>query len=862
MAAGRDGAGKVLMVAEKPSIARSIADILSRKTHHTHKSAVCGKCPVHEFGGEFRGRSVGIKVTSVLGHVMKVEFDKEYRNWDDTDPADLFLDATIHKEEANPGDRMREFLRSEAKGCQYLVLWLDCDNEGENICFEVIKAVKSVLDDESNIFRAKFSALSEKDIMQAMKTLGRPDYCVSRCVDARQELDLRIGCAFTRFQNDFFHTRYANLNNSVISYGPCQTPTLGFCVDRQDAINEFKPEKYWTVNIQVGKSGSSLRPSWSRHCVFDREVGLLFQSLVSEASLAKVESVTKKKMLKEPPPGLKTVELLRAASTGHHIGPHEAMSLSERLYIKGLISYPRTETTAYPDTFDFKSVVSMFLHADPWDELASQVHDHLMRGFKPKKGAGQDVGDHPPITPTRAPTPAELSGSNEFKLFDYVMRHFLGSLLPPCEYYNTEIVFSLRNEEFSWNGITVISEGFTSAMPWKKLTSSDCPVNVTKGETWDIKDVDLNEHLTSPPQNITESELIGLMEKHGIGTDASIPVHIDNICQRHYVSVSQDRKLTPTQLGMLLVHGYRKIDPELVLPTMRSDVEWQLNLIAQGKADYDDVCEFSLDIFKRKFEYFRKNMSKMEELFSSKFETVADVGKKMSRCGQCHRYTKLIEGRPPKLLCEKCDKFYSLPLKGAVRPYEDSACPLDGFGLIQCSIEGRGKSYILCPKCYNDPPFEDVPKPMGCNSCTNEKCAYSKIKLGVRECQDCHKGDLVLDPYSGRKWQLSCNNVECSLVISLCSGAAKVVVTNKECSLCSALLITAEYPMAKAQFGEDKSYTACMFCDERLHSLTSEHRNDLNRSHSGGGRGRGGHRGGRGRHRGGRGRGGRGQRGH
>jgi hypothetical protein len=124
---------------------------------------------------------------------------------------------------------------------------------------------------------------------------------------------------------------------------------------------------------------------------------------------------------------------------------------------------------------------------------------------------------------------------------------------------------------------------------------------------------------------------------------------------------------------------------------MRSDVEWQLNLIAQGKADYDDVCEFSLDIFKRKFEYFRKNMSKMEELFSSKFETVADVGKKMSRCGQCHRYTKLIEGRPPKLLCEKCDKFYSLPLKGAVRPYEDSACPLDGFGLIQCSIEGRGK---------------------------------------------------------------------------------------------------------------------------------------------------------------------------
>lgn len=77
----------VLMVAEKPSIARSVAGILSHGKHSTNQSLVCKKCPVHEFTGQFMGSSARIKVTSVLGHVLKVEFDKDYRNWTQVDPA-------------------------------------------------------------------------------------------------------------------------------------------------------------------------------------------------------------------------------------------------------------------------------------------------------------------------------------------------------------------------------------------------------------------------------------------------------------------------------------------------------------------------------------------------------------------------------------------------------------------------------------------------------------------------------------------------------------------------------------------------------------------------------------------------------
>lgn len=117
-----------------------------------------------------------------------------------------------------------------------------------------------------------------------MTNLVAPNKNEALSVDARQELDLRIGCAFTRYQTRFFQGKYGDLDASLVSYGPCQTPTLTFCVDRMDKIKSFKPETFWYLDLELQPPGESDPPAktfnakWSRVHLFDKEVTYMFYS--------------------------------------------------------------------------------------------------------------------------------------------------------------------------------------------------------------------------------------------------------------------------------------------------------------------------------------------------------------------------------------------------------------------------------------------------------------------------------------------------------------------------------------------------------------------------------------------------------
>ncbi|XP_028759686.1 DNA topoisomerase 3-beta [Neltuma alba] len=845
---------KVLMVAEKPSIAFSIASVLSRGQMSTRK----GSTEIHEFEGIFLGSRAHFKVTSVIGHIFSVDFPAKYQDWTAIDPSDLFQ-APVIKNESNPKAHICRHLNQEARGCHYLVLWLDCDREGENICFEVIKSTSfNVNEARKRIFRARFSSVTEKDILKALDELVEPNRDEALAVDARQEIDLKVGVAFTRFQTSYFQGKYGNLDARVISYGPCQTPTLGFCVQRYLQINTFKPEKFWTLHPYITHNGYEIQLEWNRGRLFDMNVAVMFQKLVTENGLLEVTDVSEEQKTKSRPVGLNTVNLLKVASSALGFGPQLAMQLAERLYTQGFISYPRTESTAYPPSFDFQGVLSAQANNPIWGHY---VQGLLTNGYH-KPRLGTDVGDHPPITPMRS-TSEDMVGSDAWKLYQYVCQHFMGTVSPDCKYKRRKVEFSVGGESFHCTGMHVTAKGFTTIMPWLAVNDKNIP-SFARGQKIDVSKMELCEGTTTPPDYLSESELISLMEKNGIGTDASIPVHINNICERNYVQVQAGRKLIPTPLGVSLIRGYQSIDPDLCLPDIRSFIEQQITLIAKGQIDHSHVVQHVLQQFKQKFSYFVKKIENMDALFEAQFSALTDSGRTLSKCGKCLRYMKFISSQPPRLYCNTCEEVYYLPQKGTIKLYKELACPLDNFELLICSMPGpEGKSFPLCPYCYSNPPFEGIEAlintakigasgklgkgaGMPCILCPHPTCPNSLVSQGVCACPEC-SGTLFLDPVSAPKWRLYCNM--CNCLVLLPQGAHRISTTQERCPDCDSTIIEVDFNKKTTPLEDGATlHRGCVLCDELLHSLV-----EMKHGKSFGSRGRG-----RGRWRG-RGRGGRGR---
>uniref|UniRef100_A0A1B6CJT6 DNA topoisomerase n=1 Tax=Clastoptera arizonana TaxID=38151 RepID=A0A1B6CJT6_9HEMI len=508
-------------------------------------------------------------------------------------------------------------LEREIKSCNTLIIWTDCDREGENIGFEIITVCKAV---KSNIkiFRAKFSEITAQSARRAMETLGQPNKRVSDAVDVRSELDLRIGAAFTRFQTLRLQQVFPTLlSNSVISYGSCQFPTLGFVVERYKAIERFVPEKFWKIKVLHVVNDLTVEFVWKRVRLFDQLMCQVLFERCLEDMTATVEKITSKPKSKWRPLPLDTVELEKISSRKLKINAKETMAIAEKLYTKGLISYPRTETNIFPKELNLRNLVEMHTSSPNWGDFASRI---LNNGPNPRQGKKSDQA-HPPIHPTKYVD--NLSG-NEAKIYEYVVRHFLACLSKDAVGHETIVDIDINNEKFVANGLMILEKNYLEVYPYEKWNSKEIHI-YQQGQIFRPTSLDIVDGETSPPKLLTEADLIALMEKHGIGTDATHAEHIDKIKFRRYVGLEDGIHFVPGHLGIGLVDGYDNMGFPMSKPNLRAELEADLVRICNGEKQPELVLAEQIAKYKEVFRIAQEQADKLDEALSKYMNAQPEV---------------------------------------------------------------------------------------------------------------------------------------------------------------------------------------------------------------------------------------------
>ncbi|EPQ56903.1 prokaryotic type I DNA topoisomerase [Gloeophyllum trabeum ATCC 11539] len=552
---------RVLCVAEKPSIARSISEILSGGRFTTRPSP---NKYIKNFDFDYPQARAHFTVTSVSGHLLAHDFHDTHRKWNSCDPFELF-DAPIQAKVPDDKKSIERNLMTEARGAQMLMIWTDCDREGENIGAEIARVCRSA-NRNITVKRARFSAIIAQQIHNAAQHPAELDMAQAEAVDARTVLDLRIGAAFTRMQTLALQARFGDaLSEGVQSYGPCQFPTLGFVVARYNQVQAFVPEMFWYIYLSLvspptGTSGGNRETvfTWKRGHLFEVEVVLALYEGVLENPMARIRKVTKKETKKWKPLPLTTVELQKAGSRLLKLAPKKVLDIAERLYQQGFLSYPRTETDQYDPQFDFMSLIQKQIADNAWGNFANSLQQG---GFNPPRRGKNNDKAHPPIHPTAHA--GNLVG-DERKVYEFITRRFLACCSKDALGSETTVDVVCGGEEFSATGaigLIVLERNYLEVYPYDKWNSKEIP-DFVEGQEIMPSICEMREGETTRPSLLTEADLVTLMDKNGIGTDATIAQHIQTIIDRDYVIERMEgstKYLVPSTLGIGLIDGYNDI---------------------------------------------------------------------------------------------------------------------------------------------------------------------------------------------------------------------------------------------------------------------------------------------------------------
>jgi DNA topoisomerase-1 len=664
----------IVAFAEKNKAAAQIANILG--DGDMKKIEVEG-LPVYEF--KWKGEDW--LVMGLSGHIMNYDFPEQYNKWNQVNPGVLLgVDPIKFVTRANYASAVKNLAKKAGK----IILACDFDREGENIGFEA----KNLAEEVTNVqvARARFSALSPKEVKKAFESLVEPDYNMAMAAEARQILDLKMGAAFTRFVT--LSVREKAKTKDILSIGPCQTPTCGFVYEREKAIRAFQAKDFWKITAIFSAKEGEFEGTHRAGNIHEKEKAAeIFKKLKGTK-----EGLIAKKTVKEtktsPPNPLNTTEFLKRASKFLGISPEIALEVAEQLYLAGFTSYPRTETNKYADDFDFQSIVLDFARQTEYRPFAESI---LIAPVVPKNG-NRDAHDHPPIHPIRAASRGEVSSAVNVPqapdVYDLIARHFLANLMLAAIFEKTHLHLLVQEDPFDSAGTVLKNSGWLEVYPFENRKDKLLPF-VEEGQKVRIKKLSNTKAKTSPPKKLTEAELLTLMDKHGIGTKATAPTHIETNKKRGYFETN-GKTVSILDIGFTLMEGLFLTVPILVRPDIRAKIEALIQEVEDGKKKFAVALEEGTTLIREMYAQLEANKTELTFSIAGTIKDAAALEDKknyIGTCKTCGHVLRIVQTDSGRFVgCTgypDCRKAYPLPKTGALTLLKSEECKKGGAAVLK-----------------------------------------------------------------------------------------------------------------------------------------------------------------------------------
>lgn len=728
-----------VIVAEKADAGRRIAYFLSDGKQKAKKTKGLNYI-------EFKKGDDDYALVSLSGHVVELDFPKEMNDWSTVDLNKLiFADINKNLKNKTVGNTLLEFGSKESE----FIIATDYDREGELIGTEALELAGFHRDLESHrIRRAKFSTLTREEIEGAFANLIDVDYDLADSAGAREEVDLIWGAVLTRF----FSVSTKRLGKEFLSVGRVQTPTLALIVERENEITAFKQETFWKVIITFNKAGH-FQGIYEKTQMFDRkEADAVFSAVNGQAGVTKAFEKSEQRIPKPPP--FNTTEFLREASR-LGVNPARAMSIAESLYVKGYISYPRTDNTVYQRSISLTGVLKKLQKGEFKEDVEKVLAQDSIR---PSRGR-TEATDHPPIYPVAVPKAGDLKGDFH-KVYELIVRRFLATLYREGQREVRKAEIQVSGYNFISEGSKIIDEGWLSLYPYRKINESYHP-DLVEGEQVKAIKWEMMEDHTKPPPRYDAASLLKLMESLRLGTKSTRHDIIQKLQDRGFI---QGNPVRPTHLGIGFIQAINLINSPISKPEMTAKLEEDMDRITKKEISKQAVVNESREMLASVLKDFIANKHKIVEVINSS----ARKGDTVGTCPEHHTDLVILKSRDSaKIKCttEGCKIDFYVPPNALIK-VEEKNCPDCSLPLIRIIRKGQAPE----------------------TRCMDPSCTYNKKNASLGACP-VDGGDLVIRQSRSGKRFLACTNYpKCTQTYPL-PQMGFISSTGEKCPYCGAPLL-------------------------------------------------------------------------